>query len=139
VIEMIIVDAGPLVAYLDRSDHHHEWAKMQMGGFTAPLLTCEAVLAEASFLLRRGGINPSILLRLVEREVLKLPLDLETEASVIAQMIERYNSVPMSLADACIVRMSEILNKTRVFTTDSDFQIYRKSGRKVIPLLAPWL
>jgi len=139
VIEMIIADAGPLVAYLDRSDHHHEWAKMQMAGFTAPLLTCEAVLAEASFLLRRGGINPSILLRLVEREVLKLPLDLETEASVIAQMMERYNSVPMSLADACIVRMSEILNKTRAFTTDSDFQIYRKSGRKVIPLLAPWL
>jgi len=139
VIEMIIVDAGPLVAYLDRSDHHHEWAKMQMAGFTAPLLTCEAVLAEASFLLRRGGINPSILLRLVEREVLKLPLDLETEASVIAQMMERYNSVPMSLADACIVRVSEILNKTRVFTTDSDFQIYRKSGRKVIALIAPWL
>ena len=137
-IEMIIVDAGPLVAYLDRSDHHHEWAKMQMAGFTAPLLTCEAVLAEASFLLRRGGINPSILMRLVEREVLKLPLDLETEASLIAQMMERYNSVPMSLADACIVRLSETCNKTRVFTTDSDFQIYRKSGRKVIPLLAPW-
>lgn len=138
-IELIIADAGPLVAYLDRSDHHHEWAKMQMAGFTAPLLTCEAVLAEASFLLRRGGINPSILLRLVEREVLKLPLDLETEASVIAQMMERYNSVPMSLADACIVRVSEILNKTRVLTTDSDFQIYRKSGRKVIALIAPWL
>ena len=138
-IELIIADAGPLVAYLDRSDHHHEWAKMQMAGFTAPLLTCEAVLAEASFLLRRGGINPSILLRLVEREVLKLPLDLETEASVIAQMMKRYNSVPMSLADACIVRMSEILNKTRVLTTDSDFQIYRKSGRKVIALIAPWL
>jgi hypothetical protein len=75
----------------------------------------------------------------VEREVLKLPLDLETEASVIAQMMERYNSVPMSLADACIVRLSETCNKTRVFTTDSDFQIFRKSGRKVISLLAPWM
>ena len=99
-IEMIIADAGPLVAYLDRSDHHHEWAKIQMAGFTAPLLTCEAVLAEATLLLRRGGINPSILMRLLERGILKLPLDLESEASQIAQMMERYNSVPMSLADA---------------------------------------
>jgi predicted nucleic acid-binding protein len=136
---MIIADAGPLVAYLDRSDHHHEWAKMQMSGFTAPLFTCEAVLAEASFLLRRGRINPSFLLQLLERGVLKLPMDLAAEASVIAKMMERYNSVPMSLADACIVRLSETSNRTRVLTTDSDFQIYRKSGRKVIPLLAPWL
>ena len=64
---MIIADTGPLVAYLDRSDQHHAWAKEVMGTLTEPLLTCDAVLAEASFLLQRGRINAGLLLRMIER------------------------------------------------------------------------
>ena len=136
--EIIIADAGPLVADLDRTAHHHMWAKRQMEVLTEPLWTCEAALAEAAFLLQRGGINPSILLNLVDRGILESPLNLVKEASILAQLIKRYGSVPMSLADASIVRLSEMRDRVRVFTTDSDFQIYRRNGRQVIPLLAPW-
>ena len=136
--EIIIADAGPLVAYLDRSDHHHAWAQEAMASLTEPMWSCEAALAEASFLLHRGGIKPGGLITMVERGILKIPLNLEKEAGAIRQLLERYSNVPMSLADACIVRLSELQQQARVFTTDSDFAIYRRNGRKVIPLLAPW-
>jgi predicted nucleic acid-binding protein len=109
-----------------------------MSELSDPLLTCESVLAEASFLLRRGGINPSILVELVARGILEMPIDFQRESSGIARFMQRYDSVPMSLADACLVRLSELHERSRVFTLDSDFRIYRRSGRKVIPLLAPW-
>ena len=133
----ILADAGPLVAFLDRRDQHHEWSKRQFARFTEPLLTCEAVVAEALFLLRRGGISPEPLLKLVTRQLLLPAFRLELEATSILELMQRYRNVPMSLADACLVRMSEIHEGSSVFTLDSDFTIYRKARRRVIPLLCP--
>jgi predicted nucleic acid-binding protein len=136
-VTTILADTGPLVAFLDRSDHHHEWAKQQFARFTDPLLTCEAVVAEALFLLRRGNISPDALLKLVIRGILVPSFRLADESPAILRLMERYRNVPMSLADACLVRMSENHPGSKVFTLDSDFTIYRKGPRHVIPLIRP--
>lgn len=133
----MLADTGPLVAYLDRDDQRHAWAKSCFGRLCEPLLTCEAVLAESLFLLRRGGISPDPLLQLVTRGLVIPEFRLNDEADAIMKLMQRYRNVPMSLADACLVRMSEIHERSTVFTLDSDFTIYRKSQRRVIPLLRP--
>lgn len=133
----IIIDTGPLVAYLDRSDRDHAWAKETFMEITRPLLTCEAVIAEALFLLRRGGIDPDGLLNLIRRGLVVPKFDLSAEIAAIQQLMKTYRSVPMSLADACLVRMAEIHEHSKVMTSDSDFVVYRKSRRKVIPLFSP--
>jgi predicted nucleic acid-binding protein len=136
-VNEVLVDTGPLVAYLDRSDRDHEWAKEEFMRLTRPLLSCEAVIAESLFLLRRGGIDPDGLLDLIGRGVVVLEFSLAAEIGAIQQLMKTYRNVPMSLADACLVRMAEIHEKSTVMTLDSDFTIYRKSRRKVIPLLCP--
>jgi predicted nucleic acid-binding protein len=133
----ILVDTGPLVAYLDRSDQDHVWAKDHFMRIKRPLLTCEAVLAESLFLLRRGGIDPDGLLNLISRGLVVPKFSLAAEIQAIHQLMRSYRNIPMSLADACLVRMAEIHERSMVLTLDSDFVIYRKSHRKVIPLLRP--
>jgi len=133
----VLADTGPLVAYLDRSDRDHAWAKEVFSEITRPLLTCEAVIAEALFLLRRGGIGPDGLLDLIRRGLLVPKFDLKQEIASIQQLMKTYRDIPMSLADACLVRMAEVFSDSKVMTLDSDFVVYRKSRRKVIPLIRP--
>ena len=133
----VLVDTGPLVAYLDRSDRDHEWAKEEFMRLRRPLLSYEAVIVEALFLLRRGGIGPDGLLDLIGRGVVVLEFSLAVEIGAVQPLIKTSRNVPMSLADACLVRMAEMHEKSAVMTLDSDFRIYRKSRRKVIPLLFP--
>ncbi len=133
----LLVDTGPLVAYLDRSDSHHDWAKKEFQRLTRPLLTCEAVIAESLFLLRRGGIDPDGLLNLIVRGIIVLEFSLSSEINGIQQLMKTYRNVPMSLADACLVKMAETYPQSSIMTLDSDFIIYRKSRRKTIPLLRP--
>lgn len=116
---------------------NHDWAKDQFQRLTDPLLTCEAVVAEALFLLRRGGIFPDGLLELIRRGILVPDFSLVGEIEPILHLMWKYRDVPMSLADACLVRMAEIHPASVVMTLDSDFTIYRKARRGIIPLLTP--
>jgi len=134
---VIIADTGPLVAYFDRSDRHHAWAKEVMGTITEPLLTCDAVLAETSFLLQRGDIVADLPLQMVERGALISRFDTVQEARSLRILMDRYRNVPMSLADACLVRLSELHPPAKVWSTDSDFTIYRRHRRALIPLIMP--
>lgn len=134
---MIIADTGPLVAYLDRSDQHHAWAKEVMATLTEPLLTCDAVLAEVTFLLQRGGIAAGLPMRMIERGLLVSEFSIASEPALLRALLERYHDVPMSLADACVVRISELHRAVKVWTTDSDFTIYRRNRRSIIPLIMP--
>jgi predicted nucleic acid-binding protein len=133
-----LLDIGPLVAFFDRRDEGHRWAFEQMGGIEPPLLTCEPVLTEAAFLLQRGTGNPLVLLRAVQEGTLQVAFDVETEAAALEALMRRYADVPMSLADACLVRLTELHQDCRVFTLDRHFARYRRHGRQVIPMLAPW-
>jgi predicted nucleic acid-binding protein len=132
----ILLDTGPLVAVLDRRDTYHRWAVAQFDAADAPLWTCEAVLAEACFLTRSLAGGPDAVLALAERAI-TIRFDLEDELDAVRALVRRYASVPMSLADACLVRMSELSPRSTLLTLDADFRIYRRNGRNVIPLRAP--
>lgn len=133
----VVVDTGPIVAFLDADDQYHDWAKEQFARLRPPLLTCEAVLTEACFLIRRAEGDECAVIQLIERGVLNVVRLFDAEAAAIARLMRRYKNVPMSLADACLVRLVELTSQATLFTVDSDFEIYRQKGRRVIPLLAP--
>jgi len=133
-----IVDAGPLVALLNQNDTHHEWAVAQFGRLKAPLLTCEAAVSEASFLLKSRGADAAFVLDLMDRGVFRIGFSLGEELEPVRRLMRRYADVGASLADICLVRMSELHPKCKVLTTDRDFLIYRRDGRRIIPLIAPF-
>lgn len=133
----ILVDTGPLVASINRRDRFHEWAKAQLGHMEPPLFTCEAVLAEACFLLRHPPGGSRAVLEFVARRVLEIPFRVEEHARSLASVLEKYADVPMSIADACLVRMSELREDSVVWTLDTHFRLYRRHGRNVIATLMP--
>jgi predicted nucleic acid-binding protein len=134
----VLLDAGPVVALLDDREQYHEWAVEQVGHLPTPFLTCESVISEACFLLRRLHGGSQKIMDLLSRGLVLLHFRLEDEAAAIAWLLAKYADVPMSLADACLVRMAEQHSQSVVFTLDSDFKRYRKHGRQVIPTLMPY-
>ena len=129
------VDAGFLVALLSRRDSHHRWAVTRARGHAPPWRTCEAVLSEAFHLLgARGTPGLSALLR---RRALIVAFDLDNDTEPVLTLLRKYADVPMSLADACLVRMTETLSDPLILTTDSDFRVYRRHSRQIIPCLTP--
>ncbi len=133
----IIVDAGPIVALLNRNDRYHEWARDVFESLDPPLDTCESVVTEAMYLVRALPGGPAAVLDLVTRGVLQLTFRLDAELLALRTLVTRYASTPMSLADACLVRMSELDAKASVLTLDADFRVYRRSGRLTIPCIMP--
>jgi predicted nucleic acid-binding protein len=100
-------------------------------------VTCEAVLSEAAFLLKYAGGDAASVPTLVARGVFRVVPVLVEHAAGVAQLMRRYANVPMSLADACLVRLSETVPNAVVLTLDRDFRVYRRRGRAVIPVLMP--
>lgn len=133
----VILDTGPLVALLNGRDRHHRWAVDQWYRIAPPLMTCEAVLAEACFLVGPFAGGQAAVLDLVRRHVLDASFQLADEAGPVSRLMRKYNDVPMSLADGCLVRMAELNDGGGILTLDSDFRLYRKNGRQVIPTLSP--
>ncbi|MFO1268246.1 MAG: PIN domain-containing protein [Rubrivivax sp.] len=134
---VVILDTGPWVALHVRNERHHAWVREQFAAEPGPFLSCEAVVAETCFLLARGGFDPAKALALLERGVVRIGMSLADEAPAVRALFERYENVPASLADACLVRMSELHAGSRLMTFDADFDIYRRHGRGRIPLLMP--
>ena len=133
----VLLDTGPLVAYLNRNDRHHGWAVERWNALFDPLWTCEAVLSEGVFLLQSEGADAEPILRLVERRIVRLDFVMNDHRSDVFRLLRKYADQPMSTADACLVRMAELYRDASVFTHDSDFKIYRKHRRQVIPLIYP--
>jgi uncharacterized protein len=131
----VVVDAGFLVAFLNGRDRHHEWAAAQGSNLGAPWSTCEAALSEAFHLL---GVRNSFLLRaLLTRGAVRPAFDLGDQLEPVLKLMDKYADVPMSLADACLVRMSEAFSDSVILTTDTDFRVYRRHSRQVVPCLLP--
>ncbi|NJM44200.1 MAG: PIN domain-containing protein [Brachymonas sp.] len=133
----VIVDTGPLVALLNRQDAAHDWVMLQMADIRPPMITCEAVLAEATYLTSRIKGAREALVEMIGENFLSIGLHVEDQHAALLAMLKRYVNVPMSLADACVVRLAELHPKSPVFTLDSDFNIYRKNGRQVIAQICP--
>ena len=135
--ENVLLDTGPLVAFLNRRDKFHEWALEHWDQIQPSMLTCEAVISEACFLLAGTDIGVDSVMQMIQRKIVAISFHVAEHIQPVKRLLLKYRSVPMSLADACLVRMSEIHPAGEVFTLDSDFRIYRRHGNKVIPILMP--
>jgi predicted nucleic acid-binding protein len=133
----VLLDTGPLVAYLNMDDAHHAWACEQLARDSERLVTCEAVLTEAFYLLRRHRPQMAALGVMLADGVFDLTFSLSKERAFVAGLMEQYRDLPMSLADACLVRLSELLPAIPVLTLDADFRVYRRNKRQQIPVIAP--
>jgi predicted nucleic acid-binding protein len=131
----ILVDAGFIVALLSRRDANHRWAAAQSPRLPPPWLTCDAVLSEGFHLLGTRG-TPA-LTTLLRRRAIVLSFDLGAELDRVLRLMQKYADVPMSLADGCLVRMTEALPDPMLLTTDVDFRIYRRHSRQAVPCVLP--
>jgi uncharacterized protein len=135
--DRVIVDTGPLVAFLVKEETHHPWVAEQFQRLPAPFLTCEAVLTETFFLVRKLPHGTAKFFTLVNSGLLYIEFSIIAEGAALEKLVRRYANLPMSLADACLVRLSTLYPQTVVFTLDHDFHIYRRGGRQPIPVLMP--
>ena len=131
-----LLDTGPLVALVDSSEAHHPWARQQFASVSPPLYTCEAVIAECVYLLAGASVDATAPLDLISRGVLQIDFHLAAEHAAVRDLLARY-APRMDLADACLVRMSELNRESQVLTLDADFRIYRRNGRHVVPTILP--
>lgn len=133
----ILLDTGPLVAILANDDHFHETAKRLFSKITDPFITCEAVLTEACHLLSRfHSKGAEAVLRFAEKNSLNLEFSVSKELTRIKELISRYRTVPISLADACLIRCAEIYEEPRIATFDSDFEVYRWGRNKRFDIMS---
>jgi uncharacterized protein len=131
----ILVDASFLVAFLSRRDTHYAWALAQARRLSLPWKTCEAALSETFYFLgTRGAPRLAALLR---ARAVVCAFDLTAETDEVLELMTKYGDLPMSLADACLVRMTERLPNAVLLTLDRDFRIYRRHGRQLIPCIMP--
>jgi len=129
-----IADTGFIVAFGNRDDRHHRWALDLAKTITEPLLTCEAVLAEAAFHLG----SSAYVLTLVQDELLRVAFDCTRNLEPLSALARRYGDRQPDLADLCLIRMSELYPHHVVITIDEkDFRIFRRNKRETIPILSP--
>ncbi len=133
----VLVDTGPLVALLNRRDQYHAWARSVLDTVTPPVFTCEAVLSEACFLLARVAGGADAVLALVAADILRVEFQIGVEIAAVLRLAARFASVPMSFADACLVRMTELELRSVVLTINGDFKHYRRNKRHVVPVITP--
>jgi predicted nucleic acid-binding protein len=131
----VLVDTGFLAALLRRRDAHRAWATAQAAEFQPPWHCCEAILTELLFLL--GPPGASALSALLRRQSLKVSFSFVEHQEPVLALIRKYSDIPMSFADACLVRMSELHPEPVVLTTDADFRLYRRHGRQAIRCVLP--
>jgi len=134
----IIIDAGPLVALLDEGDQFHGWAKAAISSLPPSFSTCDAVLSESCYLLSENSAGMEKLHGLVEKKIINSDFASLAELPAVFDLMNRYDNIPMSFADACLVRMVEQNPSSTLLTIDRDFLTYRQQRRRLIPLIAPF-
>jgi uncharacterized protein len=134
---LAIVDTGPLVAFFDRAERHHDWVAERIEKLEAPLLVCEPVLAETMYLLARHSRAQDALFELLQNGALSIAFRIAEQVEGVRILLNKYRNIPISFADACVVRMAELHEEHVVLTLDSDFSVYRKRGRVPLTLIHP--
>lgn len=133
----VVVDTGPLVALLNRRDRYHVWVRDVLDTVEPPVFTCEPVISEACFLLGRIDGGQDAVLQLLSDDILRLDFRMELELDALRALMKKFANVPMSLADACLVRMTELDPGSQVLTVDGDFRVYRRNRRQSVPTIMP--
>ena len=133
----IIIDTGAIVGLANRRDQYHQWCKKEAAILDYPFFTCEAVLSESFHLLKSVPNGIKLLVGLLEKDLIKVAFSYSNYAAELHQLIEKYANLPAGFADACLVQMAETTRKARIFTVDSDFNIYRLQSGKALSLISP--
>jgi len=129
-----ILDAGPLIAAINRQDEHHRWACETLERLGPPFYSCTEAVAEAVAMTGQ----PAALVEMIQSEEIVLAFDLSEQTAGVLSLLKKYADRDMDLADACIVRMTELMRDCHVVTLDrGDFAVYRRNGRDLIPVIAP--
>jgi len=129
-----ILDAGPLIAALNRDDRHHRWARDTIARLGPPFYSCPEAIAEAAAMTGQ----PAAIVEMIQAGEIVLTFDLADQAASVLALLKKYADRSMDLADACIVRMTELVRDCRVVTVDrAGFSVYRRNGRDLIPVVAP--
>jgi predicted nucleic acid-binding protein len=136
-MSIVLADTGALVALLDRREKYHAWAVEQIRDIRPPLVTCEAVLAELCFLVSAYPKGIDSVRDSLDSGAWAVDFSLRAEWAPVFALMDTYSDQPMSLADGCLVRMSEKFAGSRIFTLDRHFQVYRRNRRQAIPLIIP--
>lgn len=122
----ILLDTGPIVALLSAADTNHDRARQVFAESAPPFRSCEAVIAEACFLMRKVHVQgPAEVLALGRKGVIEIGMRLSHEWAPVEALLKKYADRPASLADACLIRCAELHEEPRVFSFDSDFGVYR--------------
>jgi len=129
-----ILDAGPLIAALNRNDRHHRWARDTISRLGPPFHSCPEAMAEAAAMTGQ----PAAIVEMIQAGEIVLAFSLSDHAAAVLALLRKYADRQMDLADACIVRMTELVRECRVVTLDrEDFSVYRRNGRELIQLIGP--
>lgn len=132
----ILLDTGPLVALLSERDACHDRARHLFAGCLPPFRCCEAVLAEACFLMRKvDAAGPAEVIALGRRGLYTLAMPVEEHWTNIEALLRKYSDRPISLADACLIRSAEIHQEARIFTFDRDFSVYKWARNRKFEVL----
>lgn len=131
----VLLDTGVIVALLDRSERFHSQCVEVLSELSGALVTCEASVAEACYLLRDVRGAPEAVIANVGNGVFQIPVRLIDQAQSVEKLLKKYRDVPMDLADACLVDMADRLGTGRILTLDTDFEIYRWRARRKFELL----
>jgi len=133
----VLLDTGVVVALLDRSEAHHTRCVETVRELESPLVTCEAVIAESCYLLRKLPAAVEAILENVTRGVFQMPFHLSRSAAEVARIMRKYRDVPADLADACLIHIADGLGTGDILTLDRDFEVYRWGRSKPFRLLVP--
>ena len=129
-----ILDAGPIIASLNARDVHHRWACETLRHLGPPFYSCPEAMAEAAAMTGR----PAAIVEMIHAEEIVLAFDLSEQTAGVLSLLKKYRDYDMDLADACIVRMTELMRDSRVITLDrANFAVYRRNGRELIPVIVP--
>jgi predicted nucleic acid-binding protein len=129
-----IADSGLIIAALDARDQAHEWARRVLERESPPWLVCEAVLAE----IAASVGTPVPVLEMLRAGDLEIAFDLNEEKTSVFALVKKYKDQGMDLADGCVVRMSELIKGSVVYTVDrKDFSVYRGHGNRAIRCVFP--
>jgi predicted nucleic acid-binding protein len=134
-VKPVLLDSGVIVALLDRSERLHSNCAEAIRELEAPLITCEAVIAESCYLLRNLGGAPDAVIENVAEGIFQLPFQFSYEAAGVRQILRKYRDRKIDLADACLIRLADEFETADILTLDKDFEIYRWGKKKPFHIL----
>ena len=134
-MKSVLLDTGVIVALIDRSERLHQSCATAVRDLEAPLVTCEAVIAEACYLLRNLRGAPEAVIENVAAAIFQIPFHLSQETTGVRQILRKYRDREIDLADACLIRLAEQMETAEILTLDKDFEVYRWGRNKPFRLL----